>query len=100
MKRKYTVMINYYFIHINKTNNYFSPQIIEHKKNMSYDVWNSSSGLGQAHKRGRVKLVNGITTPNQISSINTDLCKQTMKKHEQMFFHSKAPHTNTKLMTT
>ena len=32
MKRKYTVMINYYFIHINKINNYLSPQNIEHKK--------------------------------------------------------------------
>ena len=43
---------------INKTNNPFSPQIIEHKKkSMTYDDGNTTPGLGQAQKCGRDNLV-------------------------------------------
>jgi hypothetical protein len=31
---------------INKTNNHFSPQIIEYKETMPYDTGNQGSGLG------------------------------------------------------
>ena len=31
---------------------------------MTYDIGNPGPGLGQAHKCGRVKPVNGIPTPS------------------------------------
>ena len=45
------------------------------KKTMTYDAENPGSGLGQAHKCGRVKPVNGIPTAfdNWISNGNTDI---------------------------
>jgi len=49
---------------INKTNNYLSPQLNGHKKDLDiYDFGNPDHGLVQAQKCGRVKLVNGISTP-------------------------------------
>ena len=48
---------------INKRNNPFSPQIIEHKKKtMTYANGNLGPDLGQAQQCGGVKLVNGIQT--------------------------------------
>ena len=35
---------------INKTNNNLSPQLIQHKKTMTYDVRNPGKGLEQAQK--------------------------------------------------
>jgi hypothetical protein len=47
---------------INKINNHLSSLLTEHKKNMTYDVGNPDSGIGQAQKCGGVKPVNGIPT--------------------------------------
>ena len=48
------------FTNINKTNNYFSHQTIEHHKD--HDVWKSRSWLGTGKKCGGVKSVNRIPT--------------------------------------
>jgi len=46
---------------INKRNNHFSPQIIEHKKKtIAYDIGNPDPGLGQTKICGWVKPVNGV----------------------------------------
>jgi len=37
-------------ININKTNNYLSPQAIEHSNDLAYEVGNSDSSLGQAKR--------------------------------------------------
>ena len=45
------------FTNINKPNNHISPELAEHKKGTTtYDVGNSGSGLGQAHKYGGVRM--------------------------------------------
>ena len=45
------------FTNVSKTNNYLSPQIIEHKKKyMTFANGNLDPGLGQAQKCGGVKL--------------------------------------------
>ena len=59
---------------INKTNHYLSPQIIKHKKTTIYVNGNTDSGMGQASKYDRVKLVNWISTlPLQYIYIETCL---------------------------
>jgi hypothetical protein len=40
---------------INKTNNHLSPQLIEQKNTMIYDIGNPGPGLGQAQICGVVK---------------------------------------------
>jgi len=47
---------------IYKANNQLSPQIIEHRKSMTYNVGNPGPGLGRAQKCGRGNPVNGIPT--------------------------------------
>jgi hypothetical protein len=48
---------------INKTNNYLSSQLIEHKKNKKiYGVGNLSLAWDRHKKCGGVKQVNGILT--------------------------------------
>ena len=42
---------------INKTNNYISPQIIEHKKTTTYDVGNPRPGMGQTQQCGELTLL-------------------------------------------
>jgi len=42
------------------TNNYLSPSLTERKKTTTYDVGNLGLGLGQAHKFGRIRAVNGL----------------------------------------
>ena len=61
MKRKikFSVMVNN-SNNINKANNHLSPQIIENKKTMTYEVCNQDHVLGQAQKCGRVKPFKGI----------------------------------------
>jgi hypothetical protein len=44
----------------NKTNNHLWPSPTEHKKTRTYEVRNPSNGLGQTHKCGGAKPVNGI----------------------------------------
>ena len=55
------MMVNNNSTNINKTNNYLSPQLIEHEKK---DVGNPGPGncLGQAQKCGRFKELNEIST--------------------------------------
>jgi hypothetical protein len=45
------------FTNINKTDNYLSPQLTEHKKTTTNDVGNPGHGLGQTLKYGGVKPV-------------------------------------------
>jgi hypothetical protein len=47
---------------INKTNNHLSSKLnsLNNKKTMTYDVEKAGTCLGQAHKCGRINLVNGI----------------------------------------
>ena len=58
----------------NKANNQLSSQIIDCKKK-DHGVWpkNPGSGLGQAQKCGRVKLVNGIPPPPPLLIIGSPL---------------------------
>ena len=66
---------------------------------MTYANGNPGPGLGQAQQCGRVKLVNRIPTlPVLIIRSPTAIQKQTQshhKKHAQIRFHSKRPHTIT-----
>ena len=48
-KLKQLVVVNN-FTNINKTNNYLSPQITEHKKTVTYGIGNPGPGLRQAQK--------------------------------------------------
>ena len=48
---------------INKTNNHLSAEIIEHKKTTTHGINHPYSGLGQAHKCGGVKSINGDPNP-------------------------------------
>ena len=56
---------------------------------MTYDVGNTSPGLGQAQKWGMVKPVNGI--PTAIQLLTND------KKPTQILSYSKRPHPTTKM---
>jgi hypothetical protein len=48
------------------TNINLSPQTIEHKKDHNIWHWKSRSWLGTGKKCGRVKPVNGISTPPHV----------------------------------
>jgi hypothetical protein len=61
----YGLIIN--FANINKTKDPLSPYLIEHKKAYDIWLWTSMSWFWDRHKRGMVKLVNGI--PNLIHYI-------------------------------
>ena len=50
-------------MNINKTNNHLSAEIIEHKKTTTLGINHPYSGLGQAHKCGGVKSINGDPNP-------------------------------------
>ena len=52
MKRKLKHSTN-----IKKTNSYLWPQITEHKKTTTYDIWNAAPIIGQTQRCGGVKLV-------------------------------------------
>jgi hypothetical protein len=62
MKRKFKVMVNN-STNINKTNNHLSNlKLMNIKKTTTYDIGDPGPGLGQAHKCGRLKLINVIPT--------------------------------------
>ena len=46
----------------NKMNNNLSPELVEHKKDLKYDIGNPAFGLGHAHKYGGGKTVNVLPT--------------------------------------
>jgi hypothetical protein len=52
------VMVN----NVINTNNHFSPQLTKYEKKRHTSRWKSRLSLGQAHKCGGIKLVNGIPT--------------------------------------
>ena len=57
-------------MNINKTNNHLSAEIIEHKKTTTHGVNHPDSGLGQAHKCGGVKSINGDPNSEWQTNIN------------------------------
>lgn len=71
----YEKKFNQWWPTIPSTYNQISSQIIEGKKIKTFDVGNLDQSLGQTHKGGVVKPVNGIQPSildNWISNGNTD----------------------------
>ena len=60
MKKKISTVMVKTSTNINKPNNRLSHQIIEHKKDKTYDI-GKKTGLGQAQKCGRFKPKYGIS---------------------------------------
>ena len=73
-------------------------ELTEHIKTMTFDLGNSGPGLGQAQKCGGVKQVNG--TPTLLSwwlNLQQQYKYKHIEKPAQILFHSKRPHTITKM---
>jgi hypothetical protein len=64
---------------------------------MTYNIGNSSPGLGQVHKCGGVKPVNGIPNIPLLIIGSSTIQTNNKKKTAQICLHTKRPHTIIKI---